>query len=94
MSALCQGIDDRAESFLNRPLEGDWPYLGRDATSLKMRRDGYVVSVAAILAMGVNAEGRREILGVGLGDSEAQVFWTEFLRSPRRRGLAGGRWVI
>jgi putative transposase len=94
VSALCRDIDARVESFLTRPLEGDWPYLWLDATCLKVRRGGCVVSVAAILAMGVDAEGRREILGVGLGDSEAQGFWTEFLRSLRRRGLAGVRLVI
>jgi putative transposase len=66
VSALCQGIDERVESFLNRPLEGNWPYLWLDATYLKVRRGGCGVSVAAILAMGVNAEERREILGVGL----------------------------
>jgi putative transposase len=94
VSALCQDIDERVESFLSRPLEGEWPYLWLDATYLKVRKGGCVVSVAAIIAMGVNAEGRREILGLGLGDSEAQVFWMEFLRSLRRRGLAGVQLVI
>jgi putative transposase len=94
VSALCQDIDERVESFLSRPLEGEWPYLWLDATYLKVRKGGCVVSVAAIIAMGVNAEGRREILGLGLGDSEAQVFWAEFLRSLRRRGLSGVQLVI
>jgi putative transposase len=94
VSALCRDIDERVESFLSRPIEGEWPYLWLDATYLKVRKGGCVVSVAAIIATGVNAEGRREILGVGLGDSEAQVFWTEFLRGLRRRGLAGVQLVI
>jgi putative transposase len=94
VSALCRDLDARVESFLSRPLEGEWPYLWLDATYLKVRRGGCVVSVAAILAIGVNAEGRREILGLGLGDSEAQGFWTEFLRGLRRRGLSGVQLVI
>jgi transposase-like protein len=67
VSALCQDIDERVESFLTRPIAGEWPYLWLDATYLKVRKGGCVVSVAAIIATGVNAEGRREILGVGLG---------------------------
>lgn len=94
VSALCRDIDERVGSFLNRALESDWPYLWLDATYLKVRRGGCVVSVAAIIAVGVNADGRREILGLGLGDSEAQVFWVEFLRSLKRRGLSGVQLVI
>ena len=74
VSMLCQDIDERVESFLERPLEGEWPYLWLDATYLKARKGGRVVSVAARIASGVNQDGRREILGLGLGDSEAQVF--------------------
>ena len=77
VSALCQDIDERVDSFLERPLEGEWPYLWLDATSLKVRKGGRVVSVAAIIASGVNQDGRREILSLGLGDSEAQVFWVD-----------------
>lgn len=94
VSALCQDIDDRVGSFLSRPIEGEWPYLWLDATYLKVRRGGRVVSVAAIIACGVNQDGRREILGLGLGESEAQVFWVEFLRSLRQRGLSGVQLVI
>ena len=94
VSALCQDIDARVDSFLNRPIEGEWPYLWLDATYLNVRKGGRVVSVAAIIACGVNQDGRREILGLGLGDSEAQVFWVEFLRSLRQRGLTGVQLVI
>lgn len=94
VSALCRDIDERVESFLERPIEGEWPYLWLDATYLKVRKGGRVVSVAAIIASGVNQDGRREILGLGLGDSEAQVFWVDFPRRLRRRGLAGVQLII
>lgn len=94
VSAWCRDIDERVDSFLNRPIEGEWPYLWLDATYLKVRQGGRVVSVAAIIAGGVNQDGRREILGLGLGESEAQVFWVEFLRSLRQRGLSGVQRVI
>ncbi|MBP1151942.1 transposase-like protein [Methylocaldum sp. RMAD-M] len=94
VSALCRDIDARVESFLTRPIEGEWRYLWLDATYLKVRQGGRVVSVAAIIACGVNQDGRREILGLGLGESEARVFWVDFLRSLRRRGLAGVQLVI
>jgi len=94
VSALCRDIDERVDSFLSRPLGGEWPYLWLDATYLKVRKGGWVVSVAAIIACGVNQDGRREILGLGLGESEAQVFWVEFLRSLRQRGLSGVQLVI
>lgn len=94
VSELCQGIDARVASFLSRPLEGDWPYLWLDATYLKVRQGGRVVSVAAIIACGVNRDGRREILGLGIGESEAKEFWIDFLRGLRRRGLTGIKLVI
>ena len=94
VSALCRDIDERVKSFLERPLEGEWPYLWLDATYLKVRKGGRVVSVAAIIASGVNQDGRREILGLGLGDSEAQVFWVDFLRRLRQRGLSGVQLII
>ena len=75
-------------------MEGEWPYLWLDATYLKVRKGGRVVSVAAIIASGVNQDGRREILGLGLGDSEAQVFWVDFLRRLRQRGLSGVQLII
>jgi len=94
VSKLCQDIDERVNSFLDRRIEGDWPYLWLDATYLKVRENGRIVSIAAIIATGVNAEGKREILGLGLGPSEAAVFWLDFLRSLEKRGLKGVKLVI
>ena len=94
VSRLCEEIDDRVQAFLNRPLEGDWPYLWIDATYVKVRDAGRIVSVAAIIAVGVNSEGRREVLGMATGPSEAEPFWTGFLRSLTRRGLRGVKLVI
>src|SRR5271155_3797491 len=81
-------------AFLNRPLEGDWPYLWLDATYVKVRENGRIVSVAVILAVAVNSDGRREVLGLSIGASEAETFWTDFLRALARRGLRGVKLVI
>ena len=94
VSRLCEEIDERVQTFLQRPLEGDWPYLWIDATYVKTRQAGRVVSVAVIIAVAVNTDGVREILGVTTGASEAEPFWTEFLRSLTRRGLRGVKLVI
>ncbi len=94
VSELCKGIDDRVNSFLERPIEGDWTYLWLDATYLKVRENGRIVSVAAIIATGVNTDGRREILGLGLGPSEAAIFWLGFLRGLEKRGLRGVKLVV
>ncbi len=74
-------------TFLNRPLEGEWPYLWLDATYLKVREGGRIVSVAAIIAVAANTDGRREIVGLGIGPSEAETFWSTFLKSLVKRGL-------
>jgi len=94
VSRLCAEIDEKVKAFLDRPLEGDWPYVWLDATYLKVRQSGRIVSVAVIIATGVNADGRREVLGMAIGPSEAETFWTEFLRSLARRGLRGVKLVI
>ncbi len=94
VSRLCEEIDGKVKAFLNRPLEGDWPYLWIDATYLKVRRGGRIVSVAVIIAIGVNTDGRREVLGLEIGTSEAEPIWTEFLRKLTRRGLRGVKLVI
>jgi putative transposase len=94
VSRLCAEIDDKIKTFLNRPLEGDWPYVWLDATYLKVRQDGRIVSVAVIIAVGVNSAGRREVLGIAIGASEAETFWTDFLRKLARRGLRGAKLVI
>jgi transposase-like protein len=94
VSRLCAEIDDKVKAFLSRPIEGDWPYLWIDATYVKVRQNGRIVSVAVIVAVGVNADGRREILGMDIGPSEAEPFWTAFLRKLARRGLRGVKLVI
>jgi putative transposase len=94
VSRLCEEIDGRVHAFLDRPIEGDWPYLWIDATYVKQRQAGRIVSVAVIIAVGANADGRREVLGMTVGPSEAETFWTGFLRSLARRGLRGVKLVI
>lgn len=94
VSRLCEEIDVKVKAFLDRPIEGEWPYIWIDATYLKVRRGGRVVSVAAIIAVGVNTDGRREVLGLEIGTSEAEPIWTEFLRKLTRRGLRGVKLVI
>jgi len=94
VSRLCQEIDERVGAFLDRPIEGEWPYLWIDATYVKVRQDGRIVSVAVIVAVGLNGDGRREVLGMDVGPSEAETFWTDFLRKLARRGLRGVKlWI-
>jgi transposase-like protein len=94
VSRLCAELDDKVQTFLNRPLEGDWPYVWLDAIYLKVRQAGRIVSVAVIIAVGVNSDGRREVLGLDIGPSEAETFWIEFLRKLARRGLRGVKLVV
>jgi transposase-like protein len=94
VSKLCKDIDERVNAFLERPIEGEWRYLWLDATYLKVREGGRIVSVAAIIAVAVNTEGRREIVGLGLGPSEAEPFWSAFLKGLAKRGLKGVKLVI
>ena len=94
VSRLCGEIDGKIQGFLDRPLEGDWPYLWLNATYVKVREAGRIVSVAVTVAVAVNDRGRREVLGMAVGASEAETFWTEFLRSLTRRGLRGVKLVI
>ena len=94
VSRLCEEIDVRVKAFLERPIEGDWPYVWVDATYLKVRQAGRIVSVAVTIAVGVNGDGRREVLGMAIGVSEAETFWTDFLRSLARRGLRGVKLII
>jgi putative transposase len=94
VSRLCEEIDERVNAFLSRPIEGEWPYLWIDATYLKTREAGRIVSIAVILAVGVNSDGRREVLGIATGASEAEPFWTAFLRSLADRGLRRVKLVI
>jgi putative transposase len=94
VSKLCKDIDERVNAFLERPIEGEWRYLWLDATYLKVRDGGRIVSVAAIIAMAVSTDGRREIVGLGLGPSEAEPFWSAFLKGLVKRGLKGVKLVI
>jgi transposase-like protein len=94
VSRLVEEIDERVNAFLTRPLEGEWPYVWIDATYVKAREAGRIVSIATIIAVGVNTDGRREVLGVATGPSEAEHFWKSFLRSLADRGLRGVKLVI
>jgi transposase-like protein len=94
VSKLCRDIDERVGAFLTRPLEGEWPYLWLDATYLKQREGGRIVSVAAIIAVAVNTDGKRQIVGLHIGPSEAETFWAAFLKSLLKRGLRGVKLVI
>jgi transposase-like protein len=94
VSRLCEDIDVRVKAFLDRPIEGEWPYLWIDATYMKARDNGRIVSKAVIVAVGANTDGRREVLGMAVGPSEAETFWTDFLRGLARRGLQGVKLVI
>ena len=94
VSRLCEDIDQRVKAFLDRPIEGDWPYLWIDATYVKVRQAGRIVSVAVIVAVGVSTDGRREVLGMDIGPSEAETFWTGFLRKLARRGLRGVKLTV
>jgi putative transposase len=93
VSRLCAEIDERVQTFLARPIEGEWPYLWLDATYLRARRASHIVSVAVIVAVGVNTDSRREVLGMTVGHSEAEPSWVQFLRSLARCGLRGVKLV-
>ncbi|MGH2990268.1 MAG: IS256 family transposase [Solirubrobacterales bacterium] len=92
VSALCRGLDRQVAAFRERPLEGEFPYLWLDAKHLKVRSGGHVRSKALVVAYAVHETGRREVIGIDLGEIETEAFWTEFLRSLRFRGLAASEW--
>lgn len=94
VSRLVEEIDERVNGFLNRPIEGEFPYVWLDATYIKSRQGGRILSTATIIAVGVNTDGRREVLGVATGPTEAETFWKGFLRSLADRGLRGVKLVI
>ncbi len=77
------------KAFLGRPIEGDWPYLWIDATYVKVRQNGRIMSVPVIVAVGVNSDGRRKVLGMDIGPSEAETFWTEALAKPGTLAISG-----
>ncbi len=97
VSRICAGLDARVDAFRNRTLgHSEFPYVYLDATYVHVRDDalGQVVSRAVVIATGITAEGGREVLGVDVGDSEDETFWTAFLRSLKARGLSAVRLVI
>ncbi len=94
VSRLCRDLDQRVEGFRNRPLEGTYPYLWLDAKHLKVRDRGSVKSKALVVAYAVHETGRREVIGIDLGETESEAFWVEFLRELRSRGLAGVQLAI
>jgi putative transposase len=96
VSRICQGLDTQVQAFLNRPLENRYPYVYLDATYLHGRDPArrQVISRAVIVAVGITATGQREVLGIEVGDSEDEAFWTAFLRRLRERGLTGVQLVI
>jgi transposase-like protein len=94
VSRICALLDEQVEAFRQRPLEGEYPYLWVDAKVEKVRDGGRVVHKAVVIAHGVHVTGRREILGLDVGEAETEAFWTEFLRSLVRRGLASVQLVV
>jgi len=97
VSRICQGLDEQVKAFLGRPLDhARFPYVYLDATYLhgRLGRNMQVCSRAVVVAIGINALGYREVLGIAVGDSEAEGFWRQFLGSLKERGLTGTRLVI
>jgi len=94
VSRINKELDIRVSEFLQRPLEGPYPYVWLDATFTRVREDGRVQSIALVTAMGVNADGRREILGMAIGSAETEAAWRRFLRGLVDRGLSGVQLVI
>jgi putative transposase len=94
VSRLCRGLDEQVTAFRERPLEGRYPYLWLDAKVERVREPGGVRHKALVIAYGVHQSGRREVIGVDVGEAETQAFWREFLRGLRARGLVGVRLCI
>ncbi len=94
VSRICKSLDEDVKAFLSRPIEGEHPYVWLDATFHKVRELGRVVSVATVVAVGVDVDGQRHVLGCDTGPSEDHVFWTRFLRDLVKRGLKGVKLVI
>ena len=94
VSAMCRSLDEGVEAFRTRPLDGDYPYLWLDAKVVKVRSRGHVYPKALVIAYGVHESGRREVIGLDIGETESEAFWVAFLRSLRERGLTGVRLAI
>jgi transposase-like protein len=94
VSALCRALDAQVEAFCQRPLEGEYPYLWVDAKVVKVRARGHVYPKALVIAYAVHESGRREVIGLDIGETETEAFWVGFLRSLRERGLSGVRLCV
>src|SRR5918995_1279890 len=94
VSRVCEGLDEQVEAFRSRPLEGAYPYLFVDAKVEKVRDGGRVVPKCVVVAHAVHESGRREIIGLDVGEAETEAFWREFLRSLVARGLTGVQLAI
>ena len=94
VSALCRALDDQVQAFCERPLEGAHPYLWLDAKVVKVRDRGHVYPKALVVAYSVHETGRREVIGLDIGEIETEAFWVMFLRSLRERGLTGVRLCV
>lgn len=94
VSRICAGLDEQVEAFRTRPLEGRYPYLWLDAKVEKVRDGGRVVRKALVIAHGVYEDGRREVIGLDVGEAETEAFWRDFLRSLVKRGLGGVELVV
>jgi len=94
VSRICKGLDEVVERFKSRPLEGKYPYLWLDALYLKVRVNHHIRSMALVIAIVVKETGEREIIGFGVGASEEEAFWSQFLRGLVARGLSGVELVI
>jgi transposase-like protein len=94
VSALCRALDEQVAVFRERELTGDYPYLWLDAKQVKVRDGGHVRSKALVIAYAVHESGRREVIGLDLGEVESEAFWVELLRELRRRGLQGVRLCV
>jgi putative transposase len=94
VSRLCRGLDEQVRVFRERPLEGAYPYLWLDAKVERVREPGGVRHKALVIAYGVHHSGRREVIGLDVGEAETEAFWREFLRSLRARGLDGVKLAV
>jgi transposase-like protein len=94
VSRICAGLDEQVQAFRERPLEGRYPYVFVDAKVEKVRDGGRVQRKCVVIAHGVHETGRREIVGLDVGEAETEAFWTEFLRGLVARGLVGVQLVI
>jgi putative transposase len=94
VSRLCRGLDEQVRVFRERPLEGRYPYLWLDGKIEKVRERGGVRQKCLVIAYAVHESGRREVIGLDVGEAETEAFWREFLRSLRARGLRGVRLCV